>query len=205
MHAALIGAWQQMFLWLGLALIVDAIDGPLARKIDIETVLPRFSGSRLDLIVDYATYVFVPAFALIQSELVPEWSKLFLAAAILLSSLFHFADSQSKTAEGYFVGFPALWNVVLLYLFVLGLPPLAAAAVVCLLVGLTFVPTLWLHPLRVVRLRPLTLAVVALWSGAAIATLFFAFPSPPVLQGVLVLTGLYIVGVGGFRLARNHG
>ena len=134
------GDWQMMFVWLGAALIVDAADGPLARKLEVKTVLPRFSGERLDLIVDYLTYVAVPAYALTEAPLLPEQARLPAAAAILLSSLFHVADLQSKTEEGYFVGFPAIWNIVLLYLFALGLPPYVALAVVALFVLATFVP-----------------------------------------------------------------
>ena len=121
------GDWQMMFVWLGAALIVDAADGPLARKLEVKTVLPRFSGERLDLIVDYLTYVAVPAYALTEAPLLPDHARLPAAAAILLSSLFHVADMESKTEEGYFVGFPAIWNIVLLYLFALGLPALCRA------------------------------------------------------------------------------
>ena len=119
------GDWQMMFVWLGAALIVDAVDGPLARTLEVKTVLPRFSGERLDLIVDYLTYVVVPAYALTEAPLLPDHARLPAAAAILLSSLFHVADMESKTEEGYFVGFPAIWNIVLLYLFALGLPPMS--------------------------------------------------------------------------------
>ncbi len=121
--AAADGNWQQMFIWLGLALIVDGIDGPLARAAQVDQVLPRFSGVRLDLIVDYLTYVAVPAFALSRAELLPEAFRLPAAIAILLSSLFHVADRESKTEDGYFVGFPAIWNVVCLYLFAFMPPP----------------------------------------------------------------------------------
>ena len=116
-------------------------------------MLPRFSGERLDLIVDYLTYVAVPAYALTEAQLLPEPARLPAAAAILLSSLFHVADLESKTEEGYFVGFPAIWNIVLLYLFALGLPPDVALAVVALFVVATFVPVLAVHPFRVARLR----------------------------------------------------
>ena len=125
--AAHAGAWQSMFGWLGVALAVDAVDGPLARYLKVNAVLPRFSGERLDLIIDYLTYVAVPAFVFAQADLLPEPFRLPAAAAILLSSLFHVADTGSKTREGYFVGFPAVWNIVLLYLFVLGLSTLCRA------------------------------------------------------------------------------
>ena len=111
------GDWQAMFMWLGLTLVVDGIDGPLARRAHVATVLPRFSGARLDLIVDYLTYVAIPAFALARAEILPEGFRLPAAIAILLSSLFHVVDRDSKTEDGYFVGFPAIWNIVCLYLF----------------------------------------------------------------------------------------
>ena len=172
------GDVQMMFVWLGVALIVDAVDGPLARAIDVKTVLPRFSGERLDLIIDYLTYVVVPAFALYLSDLLPEPFRLTAAAAMLLSSVFHVADLNSKTEDGYFVGFPAIWNVVLLYLFAFQLPPYVALVIVMLFVTLTFVPILSVHPFRVARLRPLTCAVTLVWiAAAAFAVTVLAWPA----------------------------
>lgn len=193
------GDWPMMFVWLGAALIVDAADGPLARKLKVKTALPRFSGERLDLIVDYLTYVAVPAYALTEASLLPEAARLPAAAAILLSSLFHVADVQSKTEEGYFVGFPAIWNIVLLYLFALSLPPYVALAIVALFVVATFLPILAVHPFRVARLRPLTCLVAVLWAGAAAAAIANPFPSPLWVQAVLIVTALYLAGVGLFR------
>ena len=190
------GDWRMMFVWLGVALIVDAIDGPLARRLSVKTVLPRFSGERLDLIVDYLTYVAVPAYALTEAAVLPEAARLPAAAAILLSSLFHVAALDSKTEEGYFVGFPAIWNIVLLYLFALGLPPAAALAVVATFVVLTFVPILAVHPFRVVRLRGLTCLVAALWAAAAAAAIANPFPSPPWIKALLILTAIYLASVG---------
>jgi phosphatidylcholine synthase len=199
LRAAHDGDWQMMFMWLGVALVVDAADGPLARKLDVKTVLPRFSGERLDLIVDYLTYVVVPAYALSEASLLPEAARLPAAAAILLSSLFHVSDMHSKTEEGYFVGFPAIWNIVLLYLFVLGLPPYAALAIVALFVLATFVPILAVHPFRVARLRVLTCLVTLLWGVAAAAAIANPFPSPLWVQALLVATAFYLAGIGLYR------
>ena len=190
------GDWRMMFVWLGAALIVDAADGPLARKLEVKTVLPRFSGERLDLIVDYLTYVAVPAYALTEAPLLPEHARLPAAAAILLSSLFHVADTESKTEEGYFVGFPAIWNIVLLYLFALAPPPYVALAIVAAFVALTFVPILCVHPFRVARLRPLTCIVTLLWIGAAAVAVALPFPSPLWVQVLLSVTAAYFAGVG---------
>jgi phosphatidylcholine synthase len=194
------GDVQMMFVWLGVALIVDAVDGPLARAIDVKTVLPRFSGERLDLIIDYVTYVVVPAFALYLSDLLPEPFRLTAAAAMLLSSVFHVADLNSKTEDGYFVGFPAIWNVVLLYLFAFQLPPYVALVIVMLFVTLTFVPILSVHPFRVARLRPLTCAVTLVWIAAAAFAVANPFPSPLWVRVLLVLTAVYLASIG---LARS--
>src|SRR5262245_50277538 len=156
LRAVNVGDWQMMFVWLGIALAVDAVDGPLARLVGVKIVLPRFSGERLDLIVDYLTYVVVPAFALTKATLLPERARLSAAIVILLSSLFHVADLNSKTEEGYFVGFPAIWNIVLIYLFVLEPPPFVSLLIIGFFVVLTFVPILAVHPFRVERLRALT-------------------------------------------------
>ena len=202
LRAAHAGDWQTMFVWLGIALVVDAVDGPIARTLKVNAVLPRFSGERLDLIVDYLTYVAVPAFALSLADLLPETYRLPAAAAVLLSSLFHVADTGSKTGEGYFVGFPAVWNIVLLYLFVLGLPPYAALAVVAVFVLLTFVPVLSVHPFRVARARLLTGLVTLLWTVAAVAAIANAFPSPLWVQVLLVASAAYFAGISLHRSLR---
>jgi phosphatidylcholine synthase len=188
--------WQMMFLWLGVALMVDAVDGPLARRLKVKSLLPRFNGERLDLIVDYLTYVAVPAYALTEASFLPEAARVPAAATILLSSLFHVANLNSKTEEGYFVGFPAIWNIVLLYLFALGLGPWVALIIVGAFVVLTFVPILAVHPFRVARLRILTCLVTALWAAAAAVAIAHPFPSPPWVQAILIATALYLAGVG---------
>jgi phosphatidylcholine synthase len=195
--------WQMMFVWLGVALVVDAVDGPLARLVEVKTVLPRFSGERLDLIVDYLTYVAIPAYALTETDLLPEDFRLPAAIAVLLSSLFHVADLDSKTEEGYFVGFPAIWNIVLLYLFVLGPPPLVSLAIVAFFVLLTFVPILCVHPFRVARLRLLTGLVTLIWTGAAAVAVANPFPSPLWVQASLIVTAAYFTLVGVLRSYRG--
>ncbi len=198
------GEWQRMFIWLGVALFVDTIDGPLARRVRVTEVLPRWSGERLDLIVDYLTYVGVPAFALAESDLLPAPFRVAAAIAILLSSLFHMADLGSKTGAGYFVGFPAIWNVVLLYLFAFTPPPVVSLLIVGTFVLLTFVPILAVHPFRVAELRLVTLPATALWVVAAIGAVANPFPSPPWVKILLALTAAALTAVGLFRAWRER-
>jgi phosphatidylcholine synthase len=205
-YAALLEAiaarWEAAFAWLALAALIDGIDGPLARAADVKSRLPRFSGERLDLIIDYFTYVAVPAFIIAASGKIPDGLTFLAAAIVLMTSLFHFADNQSKTADDFFVGFPAIWNVVALYLFIFPLPPAAAFAVVAGLGALTFVPLKWVHPIRVTRWRPLTIATLMAWSAAAGASVWQGFPASSALQAVIAATTVYFLAVGLLRSGR---
>ena len=120
--------WANMFGWLGLALIVDAIDGPLARKLDVIRLQPNWSGDILDLVVDFLTYVFVPAYAITASGMLLPIAAPLLGIGIMVSSALYFADRRMKASDNHFRGFPALWNAAAFYLFLLHLPPVLVDA-----------------------------------------------------------------------------
>jgi phosphatidylcholine synthase len=194
-HAVITGAWETAFAWLGLALFIDGVDGTLARRAKVHMWLPRFSGERLDLVIDYLTYVFVPALALLQAEFLRGNWGLALAALILLSSLFHFSDTQSKADDHSFIGFPAVWNLVAFYIFAFRMSAAVVAAVVLVCALLTFVPLKWAHPMRTERLRPLTIAATALWCASAAVTLIAGFPAPIWAQIPLLAVAAYGIGI----------
>ena len=198
------GDYNTMFIWLGVALVVDAVDGPLARWVGVTTALPRYSGTRLDLIVDYLTYVVVPAYALSLAEILPEDFRLAAAMVILLSSLAHVADRESKTEEGFFVGFPAIWNIVCLYLFALGLPPFIALGAIVLFAAATFIPILCVHPFRVLALRPVTVLVTLAWGAAATVAVLQPFPSALWVKVALLGTASYLIAIGLIRALRGR-
>lgn len=185
-----------MFVWLAVALFIDGVDGTLARRFRVAEILPRWSGDALDLVVDFTTYVFVPAFALATGGLLPAAAALPLAIAIVVTSALYFADEQMKTADNYFRGFPALWNAVAFHLFVLKLPPWIAAAVVVVLIVLTFMPLRVLHPFRVPRLRAINLVALALWSALGLYALMTALDPGPVAAWSLAAVGVYFLTVG---------
>ena len=187
--------WERMFAWLGLALVIDGVDGTLARLAHVEERLPRFSGERLDLVVDYVTYVFVPALALVRAGFLGGGAAPFLAAAILLSSLYHFSDLASKGDDYSFIGFPAVWNLVAFYLFAFAAPVWVACAVVVACVALTFVPMRWVHPLRVLRLRVVTLAITVAWAAAAITAATRGFPASGWAKAVLGMAAAYVIAL----------
>ena len=160
--------WPAMFVALGLAMVVDAIDGPLARLFEVAQILPRWSGATLDLIVDFVTYVFVPAYAVAASGLLPAQLAVPTGVAIVVSGALYFADTHMKTEDNYFRGFPGVWNLIAFYLLLLQPVPSIAAASVALFIVLTFVPVRFVHPFRVAWLRPLTIGLLALWAVLAL-------------------------------------
>ena len=198
--AALLAAferrWTVMFWCLGAALFIDGIDGTFARKYRVAEVLPRWSGDVLDLVVDFVTYVFVPAYAIAASGLLPPALAIPAGLVIVVTSALYFADRNMKTSDNYFRGFPALWNAVAFYLFVLKPAPWLVAAAIIILAVLTFVPFKFLHPFRVTRLRTVTLAALVLWGVlGAVALLYDLDPGPWIAYG-LVIIALYFVAVG---------
>ena len=151
--AAMGGDWTQMFLWLGLATIIDGVDGTLARRLRVAELLPRWSGDVLDFVVDFTTDGFVPAYAIAEGGIMPARVGLGLGLIVVVTGAIYFADRRMKTADSYFRGFPALWNVVAFYLFVLKPAPWIAATVVVVLAAATFAPIYFIHPIRVTRWR----------------------------------------------------
>jgi phosphatidylcholine synthase len=188
-----------MFLWLGIALIVDGIDGPLARLLRVKEVLPRWSGDTLDLVVDYLNYVIVPAYALVLSGIVPAPLSYAAGAAIVVTSALYFADTRMKTEDAYFLGFPAVWNVVVFYLLIGKPAPELALAAIVLFCMLTFVPVPFLHPFRVRRLRALTLLLLAAWAALALTALAYDLSPPGGVWAALLMIGLYFLCAGILR------
>jgi phosphatidylcholine synthase len=176
--AVIHGEPRTALLWLGLALAVDGLDGPIARKLGVRDLIPRVDGAVLDLVVDYLTYVLVPAIFLYWFGLLPAGWGLAGAGFVLLTSLYCFANVGMKTPDNYFVGFPALWNVVVLYLWLLETPAPVNAGIVAALGILTFVPIKVVHPIRVRDWRDVTCAAMLVWTGCALALLLLWPKSP---------------------------
>lgn len=194
--AAAHGAFVETFLWLGAALFVDGIDGPLARLVRVDERVPWFDGAILDLVIDYSTYVFIPALVLARSDILPPGFAVPGAVLVVAVGAIYFADTRMKTAEYGFRGFPAVWNMVVFVLMAFPLPGVVAAAIVASCAALTFAPVEFVHPFRVRRWRPLTLAVTFAWAAFSILTVVAGFaPGGPVLAGLGVTT-VYLGVIG---------
>lgn len=163
MLAASEAKWSLMFLWLLVAMAVDGIDGPLARHYNVKENAPRFDGILLDLIIDYLTYVFIPAFALFKSGLLPGWTGWVAIAIITFTSAIYFCDTTMKTKDNSFSGFPACWNMIVLALFALSPNFWVILTLVTLIAAAMLVPVKFIHPVRTERWRVVSLPTSLLW------------------------------------------
>ena len=197
--------YRQALWWLAAALVVDGVDGPLARWAGLKERLPEIDGATLDLVVDYLTYVFVPAVLIYRAGLLPEGWSAVGAAAILLSSLYTFARSDMKTADNFFRGFPAVWNVVAFYLFFLTPPPFVSLGIVAVFAVLTFAPIHFIHPVRVRAYQPWLGVLTGIWGAASVALLWEGWP-PVWAQIWLTLSvagGAALLAIGLLRSLRG--
>ena len=178
---------RQAFVWMLVAVLIDATDGVLARAVQVKRVLPWFDGAKLDDMVDYFTYVIIPAVFLYQFQLLPASGTLLFVAALLLSSAYGFCQAEAKTQDFFFTGFPSYWNIVAFYLYAGGTPVWLNGGLVLLLAIGVFIPIRYVYPTRTVRLRFLTNVLGAIWVGV----LLLLLSQLPHAQPWLVIASLY--------------
>ena len=191
--------WSLMFIWLVVAFFVDGIDGPLARRYDTKTNAPIFDGVLLDLIIDYLTYVFVPAYALFKSGLLPGWTGWFAMIIITFASAMYFADSRMKTKDYSFSGFPGCWNMVVLVLFAIKPDFWVSLILVAALSAAMFLPVKFVHPVRTQRWRMITLPTAIAWTVFAAWAAWVDFDPASWAHWGLMLTSVYLVGAGAMQ------
>ncbi len=196
MLAAVDRQWSMMFLWLLVALIVDGIDGPLARRYDVKTNWPIHDGVLMDLIVDYLTYVFIPAYALWANGMLQGTLGALALGALIYGSVIYFADTRMKTKDKSFAGFPACWNMVVLVLFALNPGPNWVLATVVLLTIAMFLNLKFIHPTRTPRWYPVNLGVAILWLVTAGQSAWLGFEESGVVHVLLLAASLYLCFAG---------
>ena len=199
MLAAADAKWSLMFLWLIVAFFVDGVDGPLARKYDVKTNAARFDGVLLDLIIDYLTYVFIPAFALFKSGLLPGWTGWIAIIIITFTSAMYFCDGNMKSKDNSFHGFPGCWNMVVIVLFALSPNFWFILALISLLAISMFLPVKFVHPVRTLRWRAVTLPIAMAWVVFAGWAAWVDFHPQSWAHWGLVITSIYLATAGLFQ------
>lgn len=196
MLAAADGKWSLMFLWLVVAFAVDGIDGPLARKYLVREHGARFDGNLLDMIIDYITYTFIPAFALFKSGLLPGWTGWVAIIIITFASAMYFADKSMKTKDNSFQGFPGCWNMVVLVLFATEPNFWVSMTIVSVLAVGMFLPLKFIHPVRTERWRSVSLPMCFAWTFFAGWAAWVDFHPESWAHWGLVLTSIYLISAG---------
>lgn len=172
------GRYREALALMGLALFLDATDGTLARAARVKEALPGVDGARLDDVVDYLNYAFVPCFLLLRADLLPTGHALWLVCLPLTASAYGFSQTRAKTPDHFFLGFPSYWNVVAFYCFVLDTGPWLNGFVLILLSVMVFVPVRYLYPSRNAVLQRLTLILAGIW-GLLCITVVYSLPDRP--------------------------
>ncbi len=206
LYAAIERNFAACFAWLGLAFFIDGIDGTLARAARVQVTAASIDGAVLDLVIDFLTYVLVPVVALWRSDLMPTEASFWIGLIVTIASALDFADTRMKTDDLWFRGFPATWNVVVLYLFVLRPPWILSALILLAAAVLMFTPIVFVHPLRVVRLRGVTIAMTAAWFALAAIAIIEKLAPPAWVGWGLIATAAYFLSLPLMRhspLARN--
>jgi phosphatidylcholine synthase len=189
-------AWSIMFLWLVVAFFVDGIDGPLARHFNVKKYAPQIDGVLLDLIIDYLTYVFIPAFALFKSGLFPGWTGWIAMIVITFTSALYFSDNRMKTKDNSFSGFPGCWNMVVLVFFALTPNFWVMLAIIIALAIATFLPIKFIHPVRTARWRMVSLPMALAWTFFAGWAAWVDFHPQSWAHWGLVVTSIYLLCAG---------
>lgn len=196
MLAAVQGKWSMMFLWLVVALIVDGIDGPLARRYDTRKNWPLYDGVLMDLIVDYLTYVFIPAYALVAKGMVSGWLGYAAIMVLIYGSVIYFSDTRMKTKDKSFAGFPACWNMVVLVLFTLDPSPGVTLAIIVALTAAMFLNLKFIHPIRTPRWHRANLAAAIIWLACATQAAWMDFNETLIANWGLILSSIYLTCAG---------
>ncbi|WFE74983.1 phosphatidylcholine/phosphatidylserine synthase [Roseinatronobacter sp. S2] len=190
------GDWPMMFLWLVVAFVVDGVDGPLARHYHVKVNAPNIDGELLDLIIDYLTYVFIPAFALFQSNLLPGWTGWIAIIVITFASVIYFADTRMKNPDNSFHGFPACWNMAAIVIFAVQPTFWVILGIVGFLAVAMFTPLKFIHPVRTRRWRAVSLPVALVWTVLAGWSAWAGFAQPQAVTWGLIATTLYLALAG---------
>lgn len=143
----------QTFMFLGVALIIDIIDGTLARRYKIDVIFPNIDGKTLDTIIDYINYILIPCIMLYKFNYLPQNFSLIIPIVILCISLYSYINIKLIDASFSYLGFPSIWNIILLYLEILSFNKWINLLIIIFFVFLKFVPFKVLHPMRFPKLK----------------------------------------------------
>ena len=196
------------FLWLGLAFLIDSIDGTLARKFNVKKNFPNIDGKMLDSIIDFFNYVIVPAITIYWFKLVPDNLLIFIPSILILVSIYSYVNLNVMTSDHYYNGFPAIWNVVVLYFYIFGTSQITNLVILIFLLILKFSPLKCIHPLRVKKFKSLSILFTIFWFITSILLIIIKDLNinsvyEVFLMFLWVVSNIYFISVSIFKTFRN--
>lgn len=196
--------WRGALLWLFVAVLIDTVDGTLARTIRVKEVLPDVDGRMLDYVIDFTNDVIVPTLLVYVAGLVPSSIRLICCGAMLLVSCYHYTNLKAITGDFRFRGFPAMWNFVVFYIFVLELDPIWNVVIIAVFCSLHFIPIDFIYPTRTIRLKKLTFSLVLVLAVVNL-TILIQHPlrNSALLAGSLAIVG-YLMAISLYQTYLTH-
>ena len=199
---------KEAFLWLGLAFLIDSVDGTLARKFNVKKNLPNIDGKMLDSIIDFFNYVIIPSIMIYWFKYVPDQFILLIPAVLILISIYSYVNLNVLTNENYYNGFPAIWNVIVLYFYIFGTNQNFNLIFLILLILLKFSPIKCIHPLRVKKLKNLSIFFSVVWFLMSVLLITIKdLNINPFYEIFLmfswVVSNIYFISVSLFKTFRN--
>ena len=199
---------KEAFLWLGLAFLIDSIDGTLARKFNVKKNLPHLDGKMLDSIIDFFNYVIIPSIMIYWFRYVPDQFAILIPVILIFISIYSYVNLNILTNDNYYNGFPAIWNVIVLYFYIFGTSQNFNLIFLILLILLKFSPLKCIHPLRVRKFKSLSIFFAIFWFITSIMLILIKDLSiNPVYEVFLmflwVVSNIYFVSVSIFKTFRN--
>ena len=199
---------KEAFLWLGLAFLIDSIDGTLARKFNVKKNLPNIDGKMLDSIIDFFNYVIIPSIMIYWFRYVPDQFLVLIPAILIFISIYSYVNLNILTSDNYYNGFPAIWNVIVLYFYIFGSSQYINLIFLIILIFLKFSRFKCIHPLRVKKFRNLSIFFAIIWfitsalliviKDLNINTVYEVF-----LMFLWVVSNIYFISVSIFKTFRN--
>ena len=199
---------KEAFLWLGLAFLIDSVDGTLARKFNVKKNLPNIDGKMLDSIIDFFNYVIIPSIMIYWFRYVPDQFVLLIPAILIFISIYSYVNLNILTDDNYYNGFPAIWNVIVLYFYIFGTSQNVNLIFLILLILLKFSPLKCIHPLRVKKFKNLSIFFTIIWFITSILLIVIKDLSinslyEVVLMFLWVVSNIYFILVSIFKTIRN--
>ena len=178
----------EAFLWLGVALIIDAIDGSLARKFEVSKNVKNIDGKMLDSVIDFFNYIIIPSIMIYWFDIVPMYFEIVIPSIILVISAISYSNNNLMSLDNFYKGFPCIWNILLLYIYFFDFNSITNLFLISFCIILKFIPLKYVHPLRVKKYKIQSIIFMALWFISTLKLLLTSIYKLDNLYDYIVIT-----------------